>query len=192
MQISPIRVDFGLTAPSLTSVTSESDHQTHVLQQYSLNQLRKMQHSCDSIQLSPRSQALQDLQKSTREAKEAETKHSSENASFNVPSPQLQPAEMWEGDKSIPTVLSHHIKPHSCEGFELNRQNLKVEPQMSPTRVLFTSPVHVDSDENSIMRMESSFLSPHEKPVLYDAWTVAKPYTPTRHSILTSTRSMHK
>lgn len=206
-QSSPMRVDFGSsTAPSMTSVTSESDHQNHVLQQYSLNQLRtnehKIQTHCDGI-VSPRSQALKDLRKSTKEAKEM--KYSSENDGFTVPSPQLQLSEMWESNKSVPTVSSHHhFKPHSCGVIELDKQNLKVEPHMVPTAVLSTephmvfsstsplqtkSPVHTNPDENE---NHYSYLTSDDKPVMYNAWSVAKPNSPIKHSMLTSTRLMQK
>lgn len=204
-QSSPIRVDFGSsTAPSMTSVTSESDHQNHVLQQYSLNQLRTIHPHCGGIDIliSPRSQALHDLQKST---KAKEMKHGAENDGFIVPSPQLQFSEVWESDKSVPTVSSHHhFKPHSCGVIEQDKQNLKVEPHMVPTTVLSTephmvlcstsppqteSPVHTNPDENE---NHYSYHTSDDKPVMYNAWSVAKPNSPIKHSTLMSTRLMQK
>lgn len=146
------------------------------------------------VQLSPRSQALRHLQKSTKEAKELEMKNVTENDGFTVPSPQLQLAEMWESDKSVPTVSSHNFRPHSCKVIELERQNLRVEPHMTPTPVISLSPsqtmspVHMIINEN----LDSSHLPSHDKAVMYDAWTVAKPNSPTKHSMLTSTRLMQK
>lgn len=192
MQTSPIRVDFGPTSLSVTSVTSESDHQHHVLQQYSLNQLRthEQQKNQSSVDISPRSRALRNLQKST---KEAEQKRSIKNEDLSVPTPQLQLAKMWESDKSVPTVPYNHFKPHSCGMVELDKQNLRVEPSMTPTPAvlppsppLHRSPLHSDLNSDLL----ANDISKHGKPVMYNAWTAARPIAPTKHS--TSTRQVHK
>ena len=194
----PTRVDFN--APSMTSVTSESDHKNHVLHQYSVNQLRTNEPKTPlheyHILVSPRSQALKDLQKSTKEAKD-----SIESNGITVPSPQLQFAEMWESDKSVPTVSSSHpLKTHSCRVIELDKQNLRVEPHMPPPAVLSTE-VHRSA---SPLRTQSPALMHHpdedvkhytsslNTPVMYNAWTVALPDTPNKHSTLTSKRLMQK
>lgn len=171
----------------MTSVTSESDHQSHVLQQYSVNQFRtnepKTPHN--DILVSPRSQALKDLQKSTKEVKE--------NNRFTVPSPQLQFAEMWESGKSVP-VMSSHLKLHSCRVIELDKQNLKVEPHMTPTAIPSTE-VHRSA---SPLRSQSPVSANHSDkytknymslPVMCNAWTVALPDPPTKYS---SKRLMQK
>ena len=198
MDLSPIRVDFGSTAPSSVSVLSESEHQKHVLQQYSINQQRtapsEQKHltpptSQDAqLQLSPRSRALEDLRKT---AKDAEARQMAENNSFNVPTPQLQFAEMWESQKSVPTISSSRLKPHSCKVIELDRQNLKVEPNMPPPPVVSApSPSRV----SDLLLENSEYYVPpyrHEQPVLHDAWTVARPNSSTKHSLLTSSRLTH-
>ena len=187
VQSSPIKVELGSsTAPSMDTVVSESDHQNHVLQQYALHQTRTP--DTDEklyTQSSPRSQALQLLRKSTREAKEQKS-NNSENDNLTIPSLQLRLTEMWESEKSLPTTLSH-VRPHSCKVIELDRHNLKIEPHMVPTPVLSTpssSPLHSSTTENTTML--------REKPVLYNAWTVAKPGTPVKQSTLSSTRLMQK
>lgn len=191
MQSSPIRVDFGSTAVSMMSVTSESDHQHHVLQQYSLNQLRthEQRKTHSSVDISPRSQALRALRKSTMEAQEAEQKPSIENGGFTVPTPQVQLTEIWESDKSVPTVPSHHFKPHSCGMVELDKQKLRVEPSMTPIPAVLPpspplqrSPLHSNSD------VLVNVVPARDKPVMYNAWTVARPISPTKYS----TRLMHK
>ena len=173
-----------------------------MLQQYSLNQLAtndsttlkvpctRYNASDASMKLSPRSQALQDLRKSTFEAKKVP-----KDDAFTVPSPQLQFAELWEGYKSVPTTSLRHYKPHSCKINEFDRQSLQVEPHMAPTPVLTstqTMPFPISSDTLISENVESCYRSPREKPVLYDAWTVAKPNMTTKHSILTSSRLMQK
>lgn len=205
MQLSPIRVDFGSTAPSSTSLISETDHQKHVLQQYSLNRQRtsdtetkecKVHGNLD--QLSPRSQALQDLRRSTSDAKgtQSEMKQTPENDDFTVPTPRLQLAEMWESKKSVlQTSLSQHIKPHSCSMMEQERQNLKIEPHMSPIPVISTpsrtrSPLSIVSDV--MLEDSASTYYTNDRPVLYNAWTVARPTSSTRHSLLSSSRLMQK
>ncbi len=201
MPSSPIKVDFGSTAQSATSITSESDHQKHVLQQYSINQLQ----ANDSVtpkahnvvyqdnKGSPRSQALHDLQKSTRCM---EKKGIQESENFTVPTPHLQLSEIWESEKSVPKVSSsNYFKPHSCRTTELNRQNHMMEPHMVPTPVLSTpsqtlSPFCTSPSNDPDFPPSVSFT--HDKPVLYNAWSVAKPNASTKHSLLTSSRLMHK
>lgn len=211
MELSPIRVDFGSSPPSSISVLSESEHQRHVLQQYSINQLRsgvgeKREHSTSGSHdsppklLSPRAQAIQDLRKSTLEAREVEVKQMSENNGFAVPTPQLQFAEMWESQKSVARVsASSHLKPHNCKVIELDRQNLRVEPHMTPPPLVFT-PVHSRTpslpDPDLLVEHPESLPSSHgprqEQAILYNAWSAPRPNAPTKHSLLTSTRLMHK
>ena len=190
----PIKVDIEPTAQSSTSVTSENDHQKHVLQQYSINQLQVSDTTTlktNIATMSPRSQALHDLQKSTRSA---EKKAIQEN--FTVPTPQLQLSDIWESEKSVCKVSStHHFKPHSCRAYEMNRRNYMVEPHMVPTPVLSPasqtlSPFQTSPSDDPEYPSFASLT--HERPILYNAWSVAKPNTPTKHSLLTSSRLMHR
>lgn len=146
------------------------------------------------IQLSPRSQALQDLRRSTWDAKETEVKHASENDGFTVPTPQLQLAETWDSEKSVPSILLRHFKPHSCKVIELDKQNLRVEPHMPPSPVVSTSPRTLSPSSYTVLDdTESVFHPAFERPaVLYNAWTMAKPNASTKHSLLTSSRLMQK
>jgi hypothetical protein len=184
-------VDFGSTAPSTTSVTQEIDHHNHVLQQYSLNQLRTNEQKTpdDIISISPRSQALKDLQKCTKEMK-----HNVENSGLTVPFPQLHFAEMWEGGKSVPAASTHHhLKPHSCGVVELGKQNMRADANMEPEAVRFIDPhlaLTPASPSPSPMhtyKRSDSMLS--NKPVLYNAWTVTESNSATRlmHKYATDT-----
>ena len=202
-QFSPKKTDVGSlgTTPSVASITSDNssmeDHHKHVLQQYSINKLKtnhdagterhKLLSVDNTSPLSPRSQALQDLQKST--------KHAVEDGVFTIPTPQLQFAEMWEGGKSVPTI-SLSYKSHSCKRNELNRQNLKMEPHMSPT----DTPIHFRFSSRTLLpsaspssgitsnNSGSSYFPSHDMPILYDAWTVTMPNSSTKHSSLSSSR----
>ncbi len=209
-QDTPIRVDIGSSlhiAPSSssTSVTSENDHHKHVLQQYSLNRLRDYSSSerhkpvlstNSGRHLSPRSQALEDLQSALNDK---ESKKTSESNSFIIPTPQLQFSSMWDSNKSVPTLsAAQHIKPHSCAAKELNKQNLLIEPHMPPPPIgsPFSSPSRSLSPFSTSIGetvMDSGlFHSPsHDRPVIYNAWTATKS-TPTKHSLLSSTRLMQK
>lgn len=203
VQLSPIKVDFGSTAPSSLSVTSENYHKKHVLQQYSVsqqmprtdantqNQDLTNDHDSSVDEFSPRSQALQELRRST--SKEVETKEMPES-SFTVPTPRLQLAEIWNSEKSVSRISSsHHLKPHDCKVIELDRQTLKVEPHMPPPPLVSSSKMPGSYSSSDVIAEDVDFPAyAYETPVIYNAWTVAKPNASTKHSSLTSARLMQR
>ena len=205
----PIRVDIGSsanTAPtSLTSVTSEHDHQKHILQQYSLNRLkvddtdtRRLLNSEQTpkheIELSPRSQAILELQRKTRDN---DVKSNGESNVLIIPTPHLQFSDMWESEKSIPsTSISHNIRPHSCKVNEINKLALKTEPHMCPTstpiplEASLAAPYSIGRERPLVISDSTNFTCDISlKPVLHDAWTNAYP---TKHSSFSSLRLMEK
>ena len=139
---------------------------------------------------------------------------------FRVPTPQLHFSETWESNKSLPSSATHSSskRPHSCHHSEVQQQTSKIEPYMSPatTWAVSPSPTHTyvappTAPSPTLSTMNLSTLSLRSSmahtmplqsaestgmgypPVMYNAWTTAKPNTPnTRHTTLTSSRLMTK
>lgn len=186
---SPVHVT---TSYSSSSVLSETEHQKHVLQQYSLNQLKQSADwksaSTDVSQLTPRSQALHDLQTSWSGRENHAKQEPDDITSLSVPTPQLQLTEMWDSKKSVPALSpSQSVRPHSCQWRQLDEQMSKLEPHMPPPIPYSCSSLRTPSPF-SINNTTSMLPTPSSRPILYDAWTVPKPNSATKHSKLTSSR----
>ena len=138
-------------------------------------------------------------------------------ASFQVPIPQLHLSEVWESGKSFPSrALSFSGRPHSCHHNDIQRQASKMEAHMSPSSspmhhsaltpptVTPTDPTISESISTLSLKSMLGHTMPSEsaesavsgtgyQPVMYNAWTTAKPSAPsTRHTVLTSSRLMSK